>query len=117
MTNVAGLNVRGLGRDHLAVGRDVASNVSTKAGCRSSGGAAHDRLGAVGAAAGFYGNFAEAFRALLGGGIGRLLAAVHAGDQGIDREDDEEINDRGDQDEGDGGVDEIADREFSAADK
>src|ERR1700757_2429324 len=85
------------------VGEDVASNVSTKL-C----GAAHHGLGAVGAAAGVDGDFAEAFWALLSGGVGRLLAAVHAGDQSIDWENDEEVDDGCDQDEGDAGVDEIA---------
>src|ERR1035438_10797600 len=66
-----------------------------------SGGAAHHGLGAVGAAARVDGNFAQALGTLLGGWIRRLLAAIHAGDEGIYRENHKEVDNRGDQNERD----------------
>jgi hypothetical protein len=60
-------------------------------------------------------NFAHALGTLLGRWIGRLFAAVHPCDQGVHGQHDKEINGRGNQDERNARIDEIADREFSPA--
>jgi hypothetical protein len=54
-------------------------------------------------------NFAEALWTFLGAGVGRSRLFVHAGDEGIDRRDYEEVNGSSDQQERDQRVDEVAD--------
>ena len=84
----------------LSHGRDSYRSAGSAAPTQNQkklGGSSQDGLGAVGAAAGVDGNLAEAFGAFLGGGIGGLLAAIHAGDESIYGSDHEEINRRGNQ--------------------
>jgi hypothetical protein len=70
---------------------------------------AQHRLRAMRTAAGVDGYFAQAFGAFLRGGVGRLFAAVHARDQGVDRQDHEKVDRCCNQEERDAGVDELAD--------
>jgi len=76
----------------------------------------HNWLGAMRAAAGIKGNLAEAFRTLFGGRIGRSGIFAGAGNQGVDRGDDEEVHGAGDEQEADDGGDEIADGKYGGAD-
>jgi hypothetical protein len=74
-------------------------------------------LGAVGAAACVDGNLTEALGAFLCCGIGWGRVFAHARDQCVHRSDDEEINGAGGEQEGDGGVDKVADVEVAAVDR
>ena len=60
-------------------------------------------------------NLAQAFRALLCGGIGRGRRFAHARDQGVDGRHHKKVDRRGDQQKRDGRVDEVSDRKQGAA--
>src|ERR1019366_3450960 len=72
--------------------------------------------GAEGAAAGGDGDVAEALGTFFGGGVRRHRLLLHAIHKGVHREHHEVINGGGDEQEGDDGVDEIADGELAAVD-
>src|SRR5438132_10517495 len=71
-------------------------------------------LAAVGTATRVDWNLTQAFRALLGGGIGRGRSFAHARDQGVDGCHHEKVNRRGDQQKRNGCVDEVSDRKQRA---
>src|SRR5579883_1156868 len=74
------------------------------------------RLGAELAAASGNRHFAQAFGADFRRGIGRLLAALDAGQQLVYRQHDEEVHRGADEQKGNELIDEIANGEFAAID-
>src|ERR1700690_542227 len=82
-----------------------------------SGGLAHDRLRTVGAAPRIDGDFAQAFRTLLGSRIGRGRVLAATSDQSVDRGHHEEVNRGGDQKEADHSRNKITDRKHRTANR
>jgi hypothetical protein len=71
----------------------------------------------MGAAPGGDGDFAEAFGTFLRGGVGGLVAPVHAGYQCVHGDDYEEVDGGCNQEKGHAGIDEVADGKWSAVER